>query len=123
MSKRQPNKSSSNGLNFKSIWLDFSEKERQEIVGLIQDDTRSLEQMFEEAAQDGWKISVSYSVGWDNYIVSFTPKDVRGYPKNTTWIFRHSDFTRIVGVVRFFFGFMVPNGDSRLRDAGGDNDW
>jgi hypothetical protein len=108
---------------FQTHYLEFSEKERIEIVSLIGDNPTLSSDEIEECTTDGWKLSFSFSSLWGTYVCSLTPKDVADFSSSTVYIFRHQDFTRVVGFLRFFFGVMIPNRDSRLEGEVTDTAW
>lgn len=108
---------------FKSVYLDFSDRERDQIVKWGADRSNDLSDLMEQYTTDGWKISLSYSAGWSAYVCSITPKDVSDYEGNRVFIFRNANYSRIVGFLCYFFGEMVPNSDARLRGEVSDIDW
>lgn len=100
---------------FRTVYLDFNDNERAEIVQLIDSGGDIISGELYERCEDGWKISISYSASWGNYVCSITPKEVPEYEAGRVFIFRHEDSSRIDGFLRFFFSVMVPNHDARLQ--------
>ena len=108
---------------YRTVTLDFSDAERNQIIEYCDERLIDLTSRMEEWTSDGWKISISYSVGWGNYVCSITAKEVKNRDSRTIYLFRHMDFSRIVGFLQFFFGVMVENDDARLRGNDTTHDW
>lgn len=119
--RRSPKSSDFGG--FKPTYIEFSEKERSEIVSLIDEGDIDLATLVEEKATDGWKISISYSGSWSNFVCSVTPKEVPDFENNAVFMFRHADFSRVLGFLQFLFGYMVPNRDDRLNPPREEFNW
>lgn len=109
--------------SFRSVYLDFTDQERNEITSILDGIDFDLASLMDENTTDGWKVSFSYSSGWDNYVLSLTPKTVLDFPSNIVYIFRHRDFNRVLQVLYFFFTVMVKNSDARLSSGSEGNDW
>lgn len=123
MPRRKKDANADDVFKFQSVYLQFSEAERHEIASLSGEERSIGGTDFEEWCIDGWKISISYSKAWNNWVFSFTPKEVSEMPSNLVYIVRHRDFERCIQITHFFFNYMVPNGDSRLRGEVMVDDW
>jgi hypothetical protein len=124
MARRSDNKGSKNTLqDYKPIYLDFSERERAEIIKAASGGDYDFPGDLEQRIGDGWKVSLSHSLAWDNYILTITPKEVSGFSGGAVFMFRHKEYDRLLHVFRYFFSVMVEQGDKRLQGEVESTNW
>lgn len=121
---RQSNESRPNSSgSFKIRYIDLNPAERDSVEHYQTQHSPILHADLEQFVSDGWKVSINYSTSWRNWVISISPKEVKEYPSNFVYIFRHADFERCCGYIRYFFSELAPNGDARLRDEADGYSW
>lgn len=123
MPRRKKSSKPQKDVQFKPVWIDFSENERKHIVQLGESEAAELGTSLEEWTTDGWKVSLSYSAGWGAFVCSISTKSVEPYNDGSVYMFRHPRFSRAVGFLGYFFGHMVENTDVRLEGDADPEDW
>lgn len=123
MARKQDSRGNEGNSRYTSNWIGIYKDERSRVKELGNQGGELLHPDVEQYLSDGWKLSLSYSAQWSNWVVSITPKEVSGFQSNNVYLFRHADFTTCCGYIRYFFAELVENGDDRLRSTDNDFSW
>lgn len=113
-----PRKSKPQERQFNPCWVDFSFNQREEILTYVSERDFDFSSLCFQCAEDGIKVSLSYSKVQDGYYLTLTPKSdaMRNF---SCYIIRHTSRDRIVDILGYFVDHYVS--DSEINFQGEDD--
>lgn len=109
---------------FDMVNIDFSHNERVEINDWIEHREPNFDSMLVDITENNFKLSFSRDSYHETFVGSLTDKSKNGTAnKSSVYIIRHSDITKLLHLVCYFFTVTLQSGNSEIPHEQTQYDW